>query len=535
MQLHWADHAVIASYLAVMMLLGWKLAKRQHSDEEYFLGSRKLPWFAVGVSVIASLLSSITYLSEPGNVWRYGFANIVGKLVAVPIEMLLVFSLCIPFFMRFRFTSAYEYLEHRFNLSVRLAGAALFCVMMIAWMGVIVLVSSRALAAASGVDLNVVIITIGVVATGYTLLGGIRAVVWTDVVQVALLVGGGLFILGYVAVVTQSTPLEWIRTVQARSTSVEMRTFSLNPTIPATTATLMLQMLVWHVCTHCANQMTMQRYFSTSDLSAARRSFLTGSLLGIFLNLMLAGVGAALVYYYTHGPETLPSSIDLVKGVDRDSIFPRFVTMRIPPGFAGAIFAALLAAAMSTIDSGVNSFATVVTVDFGRLRNGNGRPDHVRSARVTTLLVGTLVTVAAIVLDTVTHSSDILSMMPKSFNCFLGALGGVFLVGMFVPRAGNTAAWASMIVGLVSALAIAYSKELLTWLKPNWYSQSVDLLGEEFASRLFANGLGFTWVLPVSCLLAIVTAVAVSAVAPDRSSRPGLTWWTRRQTFDPPE
>jgi SSS family solute:Na+ symporter len=358
--------------------------------------------------------------------------------------------------------------------------------------------------------------------------------VWTDVVQVALLIGGGLFVLGYVAVVTHSTPMEWIATVQERATNEQFKTFSLDPTIPATTTTLMLQMLVWHVCTHSANQMMLQRYFSTKDVRAGRRSFLTGSLLGIFLNLMLAAVGAALVYYYTQGPEQLPSSVDVTKGVDRDAIFPRFVVTRIPPGFTGGIFAALLAAAMSTIDSGVNSIATVATVDFRRKSKANSQADHVRGARIITFVVGLLVTVAAIALDSITGTSDILSMMPKSFNCFLGALGAVFLVGMFLPRAGTLAAWVCLTVGLASALFIAYSKELLTLLKPHWYTQSVSWFGEEFAARLFSQGLGFTWVLPLSCLLAIVSAFLVSLVAPANPQRAakGVTWWTRHEPFE---
>lgn len=526
MQLHFADHAVIVAYSVAMLLLGWRLAKRQKSDEEYFLGSRSLPWSAVGISVIASLLSSITYLSEPGNVWRYGFANIIGKLIAVPLEMAIVFMVCIPFFMRFRYTSAYEYLEDRFNLSVRLAGACLFLVMLIGWMGVIVLVSSRALAAATGIDLTIVIATIGIVSTAYTLLGGIRAVVWTDVIQVALLVGGGLYIFGFIAFTTSSTPIDWITVVQSQE-HAQIPTFSLDPTIPATTATLMLQMLIWHVCTHCANQMTLQRYFSTSSPSAARKSFLVGSLVGVFLNLMLAGIGASLVYYYTMGPEPLPSWVDISKGIDRDAIFPRFVTTRVPPGMAGGVFAALLAAAMSTIDSGVNSFASVVVVDFGRVFGWNLEKDHVLAARITTFIVGLLVTIVAISLDSITGSQDILSIMPKSFNCFLGALGGVFLVGMFLPRAGVAAAWAAVVTGLTSALGIAYSKELLALFSPNLRTTVSVALGEPFTTRLFEQGLGFTWVLPTSCLIAFVSAAAVSLVLParNRNTANGLTWW----------
>ena len=118
--LAWQDHAVIAAYLLGMIALGIYLSRRQKSDEEYFLAGRNMPWMAVGMSVIASLLSSLTYLSEPAEVWNSGVTNIFGKMLAIPFEMAIVWLFCIPFMMRFRFTSAYEYLEHRFGPGTRL-------------------------------------------------------------------------------------------------------------------------------------------------------------------------------------------------------------------------------------------------------------------------------------------------------------------------------------------------------------------------------------------------------------------------------
>jgi SSS family solute:Na+ symporter len=106
MQLHFADHVVLVAYLAGMIYLGWRLSKGQNTDEEYFLGGRRLPWFAVGVSIIASLLSSITYLASPGIVWRFGFGQFLSSLVAIPIDLTLILLLAIPFFVRFKFTTA---------------------------------------------------------------------------------------------------------------------------------------------------------------------------------------------------------------------------------------------------------------------------------------------------------------------------------------------------------------------------------------------------------------------------------------------
>ena len=530
MELHPADHVVLVVYLGAMMFLGWRLSKGQTSDEEYFLGGRRLPWFAVGVSIIASLLSSISFLAYPGVIWRFGFGQLVSSFLSFPIDLLVILLITIPFFAGFRFTTAYEYLEHRFDLSVRLLGASMFLMFVSVLMGVIVLVSSRALAVATGIPLMIVIATVGIVATVYTMMGGIRAVVWTDVIQVAILFGGGIFTIVYVAVVTGSTPWDWIDVVSARDNE-RFAFASFDPTLPATVVTFTLSDSLWVIVAHCANQVTMQRYFSTVDVRAGKRSFVTSTLFGICIILILSTVGASLVYYYTHGPEPLPQHIDLASGKDRDSIFPFFVTAQIPPGMAGAIFAALLAAAMSTIDSGVNAFATVATVDFGRLRKKKKEGNNIFQARVITLAVGMAVTLGAMYLDTLTGADDILTILPKTFNSLVGPMGGIFFAGMLIPRASGRAVWIAAIVGFLTALGVAYSRELLQALGPSTPATLGAVLDEEFSERLVEKGMGFTWIVPYSALASFGTAWVMSFVFPNRDKERirGLTWQTRHQ------
>ena len=530
MELHPADHVVLILYLGAMMFLGWRLSKGQTTDEEYFLGGRRLPWFAVGVSIIASLLSSISFLAYPGVIWRFGFGQLISTFLSFPIDLLVILLVTIPFFARFRFTSAYEYLEHRFDLSVRLLGASMFLMFVSVLMGVIVLVSSRALSVASGIPLMAVIATVGIVATVYTMMGGIRAVVWTDVIQVAILLGGGIFTIIYVAAVTGSGPWDWIDVVSTRDNE-RFTFFSLDPTLPATVVTFTLSDSLWVIVAHCANQMTMQRYFSTVDIQARKRSFVTGTLVGLCVILILSTVGASLVYYFTQGPESLPQTIDVASGKDRDSIFPFFVATRMPAGLAGAIFAALLAAAMSTIDSGVNAFATVATVDFGRLRKKKKEGNNIFQARVITLAVGGAVTLGAMYLDTLTGADDILTILPKTFNSLVGPMGGIFFAGMLIPRASSRAVWIAAIVGFLTALGVAYSRELLQLLGPSTPATLGAVLDEEFSQRLFDQGFGFTWIVICSSLASIGTAWLMSFVFPNRDEDRirGLTWQTRHQ------
>jgi Na+/proline symporter len=238
-----------------------------------------------------------------------------------------------------------------------------------------------------------------------------------------------------------------------------------------------------------------------------------------------------LVYYYTHGPESLPGHIDVTSGRDRDSIFPFFVGSRVPPGLAGAIFAALLAAAMSSIDSGVNAFATIATVDFGRLSKKPPRENNIRRARIITLVVGTIVSIAAYNLDSFTGMDDILTILPKTFNSLVGALGGLFLGGMLIPRASSKAMWPAAIIGLVVALSIAYSKNLLQALDPSTHMVMGAWIGEEFTQRLVSQGIGFTWIMFSSAIASLGSAWLFSFVFPNRDLDriKGLTWVTRHE------
>ncbi|MBP90088.1 MAG: hypothetical protein CMJ64_25840 [Planctomycetaceae bacterium] len=539
--LAWQDHAVIVIYLIGMIAFGAYLSRRQSSNDEYFLAGRNMPWFAVGMSVIASLLSSLTYLSEPGEVWKSGVTHIFGKMLAIPLEMLIVWCFCIPFMMRFRYTSAYEYLGGRFGPSARRLGASLFILMVVLWMGFVVLLSAKALARVSDLPipasvsnvfknvgvaepessarLLVVILTVGTVATIYTMLGGLRAVIWTDVVQVVLLVGGGLFTIGFVAVTTNSSLADWYSSatqhLAASDNPHALPLFSMDPFVRATVVTVALNMCIWHVCTHVGNQMTVQRYFSTSDAKAARRSFVTGSLLGVGINLMLVVLGLAVLYFYFG--QGIPIDRGLVSDKEQSLIFPTFAVSRLPAGCGGAILAALLAAAMSSIDSGINSIATVLASE--RKRNSKTETtSNVGEAKRITLLAGTLITFAAYGLSFLPSTWGVVDAMPRTFNAITAPLGGLFLVGMFLPRVGEKAVIGGVALGLATSVGLGY----------------FELLAPTLAAWGFSvpeRSLSFTWIMPCSLTVTFIASLLLSLSSPTTPKDvAGLTWVTRNAT-----
>lgn len=519
--LAWQDHAVVIAYIAGLLVLGAAFSRRQESEEEYFLGGRRMPWFAVGLSVIASLLSSLTYLSEPGEVWNSGVVHVFGKFLAIPFEMAFVILVCVPFLMRFRYTSAYEYLGDRFGPGTRLLGVVLFVIMVVLWMGFVVLASSRALATVSGMPLWVVVPTVGVVATIYTILGGMRAVIWTDVLQVAALIGGGVAVVAFIALDTGTWIPDWLaasrRQLFDSGRAHPMPLFSLDPTTHTTIITVAVHMFVWHICTHTGNQMTVQRYLSTTDTRAAIRSFVTGSLFGVGINLLLLVVGLALVYRYAGRNVVEELGLDVSKVEQRDLVFPTFAVHAMPPGLGGAVLAALLAAAMSSIDSGINSMATVVSVEIDQRRREWGFPasagNHVARGRWLTFAFGAFITAAAYALDLLPSGLGIVAAMPRTFNAITGPIGGLFFIGMFLPAVGGRSAVAATLLGLTTSVGIGYSQPLSRLLV------EVGLLDSPWPV------ISFTWVMPCALTVTCASAACLGALFPARREFDRrLTW-----------
>ncbi len=537
MRLSWPDYGVLLSYFAVMVSLGVYGARRGRSDDEYFLVGRRMPWLAVGISVVGSMISSITYLAEPGEVWKSGITYATGKLLGIPFEMLFVGGCCIPFLMRFRFTSVYEYLEHRFGRPTRRFGAALFVVMMVLWMGFVVLVLSQIVHRLCGVPLWAVIFTVGTVTTLYTVLGGLRMVIWADVVQVSILVAGAAGTILYIAWAVGGTPVDWIASAESqlrtggRPTAIGL--FSWDPTVRATVVSAAIYMAVWHVCIHSSSQTAVQRYFSTRDVRAARRSFLAGSVVYVGVSLMLLHVGLAVVHYYVSTGQPIDAGLD--PATEHDLIFPTFALYHLPAGAGGAMLAALLSAAMSTVDAGLGSLATVVSLEWrahrdhrdrGPLANAEAGPsagppdphtaEHVRLAMAMTVAAGALVIGTALLLQQMPPHWGIFEAIPRTFNAVIGPLGGLFLVAIFCPCVRQGAAIAATLCGLLVSGVLGYFHQLSTLL------QSWGMLRETWPD------ISFTWIVPCA-LLATVLAAPILCLGDPSPCRDlsGLTWWTR--------
>lgn len=470
------DIVVIGLYLACMLAMGIRIARRQRSTNDFFVGGRNLSTWAVGISLFASVMSTLLYLGQPGEMFRTGLSFLTRQL-PIPLVLIVVCFVWIPFFMRLKLTSAYEFLERRFNYTVR-AMAAIFCLLIIfGWISVVVLTASIAMIEIMQLDIALPFVTgpdgsvyttilcIGLFSILYTTLGGIRAVVWTDVIQFVVLLCGALFTMGAVAWMTQSNIGDWVEVSQTYRHE-QVQWFDWDVTNRTTVFAIGAGLFMWMVCTHGANQMALQRYFAVRDVGAARTSYVISAVAAAILGVILAGVGISLMYfiqfYDLPAKADVTSEVHAIRNVAQDAIFPQFISYYLPSGLRGLLVAALFAAAMSTIDSGANSASTILTVDFFRpFKAGSVESSQeLRRARILTALMGVLVVGYTIGLYELSKGSDIISLAQKGFNCFLGPLGALFVLAMFVKRATPVSVIPAFLIGELVGVGTSYSREL---------------------------------------------------------------------------
>lgn len=482
------DGIVLVGYVLAMLGMGLYIARRNSSTEDFFLGGRQLPSWAVGISLIASLLSTITYLGMPGEMFRTGLGFLTRQL-ALPMVLGIVWFLWIPFFMRLNLTSAYEYLEQRFNYTTRVL-AAVFCIcLLLGWISVVVLTAASAMKEIANLqlswffssnpadaDTHALILGIGLFSILYTTLGGLRAVVWTDVVQFFVLLGGAFFTMGTIAWRTESGLGDWIDfSMKYEHEPVEW--FSFDVANRSTVFSIAIGMAFWHACTHGSNQVALQRYFSVRSVREARKSFLVNAVSSIGLGFILAIVGIALMYFVLNdgyaGGEMLETKAQLTQHDDaglrqtaQDRVFPQFIRMYLPDGLRGLVVAALFAAAMSTIDSGANSISTIVTVDFlrpwrRRKNRALSKAEELKVARFLTAGMGIVVVASTLTIYHIAKGTNIIDLCQKGFNCFLGPLGALFVLGMFSRRAVPATVVPAVIIGEFVGIVTSYSGEIL--------------------------------------------------------------------------
>jgi SSS family transporter len=366
--------------------------------------------------------------------------------------MLLVIYCFLPLFRRLDVTTAYEYLEARFSVAVRVLASAIFILFQLGRMGIVLLLPAIALSAVTGMDTYLCIGLMGLLATIYTVLGGISAVIWTDVLQVFVLIGGALLCL----IVTIQDVGGLGVMIEAAQVSDKFHIFDWRWSSSDMVAwVLMVGFLFTNMVPYTSDQTVIQRYLTTPDEKQAAKGLWLNLIITIPTGVLFYGLGTALYVYYTSHPleqAMLPAATD--------QLVPWFVVTHLPSGVAGVVVAAIFAAAMSSLDSSMNSISAAVVNDFvGRFSTQGGQRDFLKLARRLTLVLGVIGTGAAMVLATY-EIKYLFDFFQRVLGLFGGGLLGVFLLAVFTRRCNATGALVGLVTGAAMTMAVAFGTDI---------------------------------------------------------------------------
>ena len=453
------DATIIIVYLLAMVGVGMGFMRRNKSADDYFRGGGRLPWWVVSLSIYATLFSSITFLSIPALTYhsdcRYFFKTL-GILVLVPI----VVKYYLPFFRKLNLTSAYEYLEVRFNLGCRLFASAAFVLFMIARTAVVAYLPSVAIAAVTGIDVNLAIVIVTLITIIYCTIGGVEAVVWSDFVQSVILIGSTVAIYAYLVCGTDGG-LSGFVAKGLEAGKFKMMDFGWDWAQPVLWVAV-VGGIVENLASYTSDQCVVQRYMTCRDEVGAAKSIKLNGVLSFVNCFVFFTLGVALWTFYQSHADKIPT---LAK---QDQIFPWFIAHELPVGFSGLVLAAVAAATMSTLSANLNSAATAITTDFYKRlvcrRGVRAASEEDRKTllcgKVSTVIVGLLGGALALVLANMEIGS-IYDVFLKFLGVLTGGLACLFLMGRFLPFVNGRGAF----VGLVANYAVCFSLDLLPFAR----------------------------------------------------------------------
>jgi len=437
------NNCVLIGYLLGMVAIGFYFARRTKNTDDFFRGGKSIAWWAAGCSIFATMLSSLTYTGVPSKSYAQDWVYSVGNFM-IPLVAILAVYVALPFYRRIDATSAYEYLEKRFNRGVRLFGSASFTLFHIFRMAVVMSLTGMALAVATPLTPVQSVLVMGIMSIIYCTMGGIEAVIWTDTVQTVILFVGALIAL---VLLVSGIDGGWQGFQETSQASQKFKMVNMN--LEATSAQIALWVIVvggiaQNVSSYTADQAVVQRYMTTETRRLAARSIWLNAALAIVATFLFFGLGTALHAYYQSHPEKLDPNITT------DQIFPFFIAHEMPVGVAGLIVAGIFAAAQSTVSTSMNSTATTLVTDFLRPLN-TCRTDrgYLQVARILTFVIGVLGTLIALLFV----DPDIKSLFDqflKIIGLFMGVLGGLFVLGAMTKRANGTGALTGAIVGALT-------------------------------------------------------------------------------------
>lgn len=449
----WIAYTVLALYLVGVLVNGALFSRKMKSTDDFFKAGGRIPWWAAGLSIFGTQLSAITFMAVPAMAYTSNWQKMIGNFTIILVAPLVIF-IFLPFYRKLNITTANEYLEKRFNLTTRLTGAVFFNIMQFGRIGIVLLLPSIALSIATGINQDLCIIAMGVLCIAYTCLGGMEAVIWTDVTQVIILTVGAIIAL--IMLISGSDPGTFSAAVATGKTSTFNMAFDLTS---ENFWVILIGGLALNLVSYGSDQSVIQRYMTTPTEAAARKSIWTNAILSIPATFLFFAIGTALYTYFQSNPEMLSPNMD-----SNDAIFPMYIVNQMPAPLAGLLIAAIFAAAMSSLDSSMNSVSACVTTDFYRRLSKNvDEKKCLKLAKLITFLVGFSGMLFALWMA----HSDIKSLwdqLVKYIGLFGGGLGGLFLLGMLNKNANGAGAAGGLIFSAAAQYFVMTNSNIHSWL-----------------------------------------------------------------------
>ncbi|MDJ0835858.1 MAG: sodium/solute symporter [Acidobacteriota bacterium] len=438
------DLLALIAYLGIVLAIGAWCSRGNKGFGDFIFGGGRMPWWAVGISLIATSVSATTFLGNPADVYNTNMTYLMCNF-GVFAAILIVWFVFIPRFQGLKVESAYQILEQRFDRKVRLLASVLYSLHLLLRTGILLFGPSLVLAEIFQVHIGWCIGATAVLAVVYTWFGGLRAVVWTDVLQFVVLFGGGLAALYFCA--RGIGGFDIMAHMAADAGKTRWFDGSLDPSNARTFLSAGLVYTFFEVAIRGCDQQFVQRYMACEDTRRANLSSLSSAVLGLAVGLLFYWVGAALyAYFQVAEVATLPPDTDI------NSVFPYFILEILPPGLTGILVAAIFAAAMSSLDSAITALANTSVKDFLPQSVTESMDD--RTLLVTTrkfvLVWGFLGTAAAFIC--VAGQKSLLDMALSFTSLFTGPLLGLFVLAFFLPGIKPGAAFWGAIGGMATLL-----------------------------------------------------------------------------------
>jgi SSS family solute:Na+ symporter len=448
----WSNWVVLGCYLAVLVGVGAYFAKREKSTDDFFLAGRRIPFWAAGLSIFGTQLSAITYLAMPARAYATDWSLLPLNIGILAVAPLVVF-VYIPLFRRLNITTAYEYLEKRFHVSIRVFGSLSFIAFQLGRMGIVILLPALALSAVTGMNVYLCIALIGVLSTVYTALGGMEAVIWTDVLQAVVLIGGAFAALAIIIGALDGSWREFF------AIGVQYNKFTLfHPgwdwTRDTMAVVVMGALFTNSLVPYTTDQSVIQRYLTTPNQKQAGKAVWVNGILAVVVGILFLTVGTSLFVFYKANPTRLPAL------EATDQIFAVFIWREMPDGLSGLVVAGVFAAAMSSLDSSIHSISTAVTTDFVRRFKPNLMPEtYLALARGFTVTFGMIGTAAAMLMAAA-EVEYLWDFFLGIMGLFGGTLAGLFMLAVFTKKVHTLDAWLGAIASLSVLLYVKLATDL---------------------------------------------------------------------------